>query len=346
MAGLLSRKDHHVLIPALNIVEIIMKNLPGELLNSFVKEGVSHAIRLLSKQEGCSQSQLIDQQSSDSANLSRCLCYEFDPSSSPSSESRMCRLQRHTLPPLAQHIMSTSFSESLISNMELSETLQKLQACCVALDKNVDSALTNCAEREDYLSQILVEAVTALNEGDSISTFEFIESGFIRFLAHYLTNGEYLRRALDTDMPLDNLTLLRRLKALTCKLLAGHSEQHFPLTSLVQHLQNTLSSLECFPVVLSAAYECKSRSTDIPANSSTKHPCLQVHFVTEEGETDLCFYDNVLNVDICSTFDAIEEFLWAKVKKKTAFAKVQLPSTPLYQFYILFYISKVILSIL
>lgn len=329
LAGLLSRKDHHVLIPALNVVEIIMKKLPGELVNSFVKEGVSHAIRALSKQDGCSQSQLMDQQSSNlgdtdertAANLSRCLCYAFDPSSSPSSESKMCRLQRHILPPLAQHIMSAFFSESLISSMELSENLQKLKSCCIALDKHVNSALTNCDEREDYLSQMLVEAVTALNEGDSISTFEFIESGFIRFLARYLTNGEYLHRALDSDMSVDYLTVLKRLQTFSFNLLAGHSGQHFPLTSLVQHLQNALSSLECFPVVLSAAYKSKSRSTDIPDKSSTKHPCLQVHFVTEEGETDLRLYDNVLTVDISSSYDAIEEFLWPKVKKKTAFAK-------------------------
>jgi len=344
LAGLLSRRDHHVLIPALNIVDITMKKLPSEFLSSFAKEGVSHAIRELAKQEDCSQSQLTDEQSSyvedtddqTATDLSECLCYAFDLLPHPSSsKSKTCMLQRHTLPLLAQHILFNFFNESLISDTVLSENLRKLKACCKALENDVDSALTNCTEKEEYLSKILEEVFTEFNEGESITTFEFIKSGFVRFLANYLTNGNYLPRGLDGDKSGASLTVLKRLQTVAFMLLSGQSWEYFPLTSLVRHLQNALSALETFPVIMSSAYEPSSRSIDIPAKCST-NPCLQVHFVKEEEETALCHYDSVLTVEFSSSYDTIEGFLWPRVNKKTAAAKVQLYSILLDHFYIYF----------
>lgn len=333
---LLSQTDHHVLIPALNIVEIIMKNLPGEYLNSFVKEGVSHAIRELSNQEDRSHYQLMDDQSTDdeSEDLSRCFCYAFEPSSCLLSESKACRLQRHTVLPLAQSIISTFFTESLISDVVLSENLRKLKACCMLMDSKVDTTSTICAEKEGHLSQILDKVIAVLNEGESVSTFEFIESGFVRFLAHYLTNVHCLHSGQDEDNYLDlNPVVLNRLQTFTCLLFSGQRWQNFPLSLLVRHLQNALSTSERFPVVLSSKHSFTSKSTDIPAKSSTTHPCLQVHFVREEGETDLSRYDCVLTVEFSLSLDTIEAFLWSKVNKKTAVSKVQTHSTRLSQVY-------------
>lgn len=44
LAGVLAWKDPHVLVPALQIAEILMEKLPGIFSKMFVKEGVVHAV--------------------------------------------------------------------------------------------------------------------------------------------------------------------------------------------------------------------------------------------------------------------------------------------------------------
>ncbi|VAH25387.1 unnamed protein product [Triticum turgidum subsp. durum] len=51
LAGILAWKDPHVLVPALQIAEILMEKLPGTFSKMFVREGVVHAVESLICQE-------------------------------------------------------------------------------------------------------------------------------------------------------------------------------------------------------------------------------------------------------------------------------------------------------
>ncbi|KAJ6825012.1 E3 ubiquitin-protein ligase UPL4-like [Iris pallida] len=319
LAGLLSRKDHHVLISTLRIVENLLKKLPEVFLDLFVKEGVIHAI--------CALSELVDHSQPPSSHIgvrenkvsaldiSSCLCYAFGSSSClSSSEVKTCRFKKHTLPTLAKHIKFAFFT-SVNSKMGCTETLQKLKTFSTKLETDVNISVADWVREEDHLCHILDQVMKELQRKETMSTFEFIESGIVKAFAHYLSNGKYIQRSLDNYNLDDYCVVVNRLQAFASLLLSGQSLQDIPITSLIQYLQNALSALEHFPVIRSSAYKPKSRHTHIPSRQSTKHPCLKVRFVKEEEENDLCYYDNILTVEFSSSFDAIEESLWPKVNK-------------------------------
>ncbi|KAG1365699.1 E3 ubiquitin-protein ligase UPL4 [Cocos nucifera] len=330
LAGLLSRKDHHVLISTLKTVEILMQKLPGVFLSSFVKEGVIYAIDSLLMQENCSQStqrsgymQLSDNQMA-ARDISRCLCYAFDSSRASSCEVKTCRLGKDTVLTLAKHLKTTYFtSEAVNSEMGLTEILHKLKTFCAVLNDNVDKAATNdgCAENEEYLSHILDQVISELHGRETMSTFEFIESGIVRSLVHYLSNGRYLQGTVcDCDLSNNFLAVLRRFRTFACISLSKMNQgwENMLITLLVRKLQIALSSLDSFPVVLSHVPNTRNTYADIPFRRSTMHPCLKVCFVREEGETTLHDHDNVLNVELASSLDAIEGYLWPKVSGKNS----------------------------
>ncbi|KAG1337984.1 E3 ubiquitin-protein ligase UPL4 [Cocos nucifera] len=328
LAGLLARKDHHVLISTLKTVEILMQKLPDVFLSSFVKEGVIYAIDSLLMQENCSQSaqQSSHMQHSDNQmatrDISRCLCYAFDPSRALSSEMKTCKLGKDTALTLARHIKTAYFpSEAVNSEIGLTEILQKLKTFCAVLNDNVDRSATKDghAQNEEYLSHILDQVMRELYGGETMSTFEFIESGIVRSLVRYLSNGKYLQGTLyDGDLSNHFLAVLRRFQTFAGISLSKMNQgwENMLLTLLVRKLQNALSSFDSFPVISSHVSKPRNIFADIPFRRTTMHPCLKVHFVREEGETALNDYDNVLNVEPSSSLDTIEGYLWPKVSAK------------------------------
>lgn len=328
LAGLLARKDHHILLPTLRTVEILMQKLPSVFLISFIKEGVIYAIDSLLVQENCLQSaqQSGHMQHSDNRvaarDISRCMCYAFDSSKGSSSEMKTCRLGKDTVLTLARHIKSDYFpSEAVNSEMGLTEVLQKLKTFCAALNDNVDRSATNdgCAQNEEYLSHLLDQVMRELYGGETMSTFEFIESGIVRSLAHYLSNGKYIQGTLcDRDLSNHFLAVLRRFRTFACISLSkmNHGWENMLLTLLVRKLQSALSSFDSFPVIASHVSKPRNTYADIPSRHSTMHPCLKVRFMREEGEKALHDYDNVLNVELLSSLEAIEGYLWPKVGAK------------------------------
>ena len=83
LAGLLSRKDHHVLTSSLKIVEILMQKLPNAYLGFFIKEGVVNAVEALLNQQDCSKSTHMpdNMQQPETQpvirNKTTCFCYAF-----------------------------------------------------------------------------------------------------------------------------------------------------------------------------------------------------------------------------------------------------------------------------
>ncbi|WOL06323.1 hypothetical protein Cni_G15055 [Canna indica] len=322
LAGLLSRKDLHVLISTLETIEILMQKLPGVFLISFIKEGVVYAIDALLMQDKCSES--ASEHSDDQMvvrEISRCLCYAFSSSKIPSSEARTCKLGKDIIHNLGKHIRNTYFDHGAEnSEMGVTETLQNLKNLCRVLNDSVEGCLNNVddLQNEENLTQILEQVMRELSLGESMSTFEFVESGIVRSLAHYLSNGKYhMGIPHDVDLPSHILAILKRFQIFSsiCLSNPGQSWESMLLAVLLKKLQNALSSLDYFPVILSHGFKLRSTYTDIPARGCTMNPCLKVRFVREKEESDLSDYNNVVNVDISSSFDAVERYLWPKVSE-------------------------------
>lgn len=324
LAGLLARKDHHMLFPTLKIVEILMQKLPGVYLSSFVKEGVIYAIDSLVVLNDLAQP--AAQQSGDSGHHvsardgSRCLCFAFT-SGSPSIESTTCRLGKDAVLTLAKHIKNTYFIND--SEIGSTEILQKLKSYSLLLNDNVEKCLPDdvCARsrKEDHIAHILDQVLKELNSGESMSTFEFIESGIVKSLAHYLSNGRYLQPALGHEVSLDHsCAVLTRFQRFAGIILSnvGQSGKDMLFSLLVRKLQDALSCFDSFPVVLSQVTRARSVLADVPFRHSTLNPCLKVRFVKEEGEADLSDYNGVLTIELSSSLDVIEGYLWPKVSVK------------------------------
>ncbi|KAL6011107.1 E3 ubiquitin-protein ligase upl4 [Asimina triloba] len=326
LAGVFAQNDHHLLMSALKITEIVMQKLPDAFLNSLVKEGVVYAIEALAMQQSSDnlvQHHISNYKTTGKDNL-RCLCHTFDIGRSvTSSDSRSCKLERDSVSAFAKQIKESYFTrDSWNSEIGLTDVIKKLRSLCNELADNVDMVADKdyCAHHEEYLSHLLDQILKELHGG--MSTFEFIESGIIKSLAHYLSNGKY-SQGQEAHCGVSNHyhVVLKRFEMFARASLAstGPSWEDMPLTLFVQKLQNALSSLENFPVISSQAPRTREVYANIPSGHYTREPCLRVRLVKEEGETLLCDHPpDVLMVEAFSSFDAIEGFLWPKVKTNGA----------------------------
>ncbi|XVF07968.1 hypothetical protein REPUB_Repub06bG0184900 [Reevesia pubescens] len=333
LAGVFTRKDHHLLMLALQIAEMILQKLSDVYLNSFIKEGVFFAIDALIMPEKCSQVMLpvfngiqpsFDaSQKSSARDVQRCLCYAFD--TVPSSSVPHCKLDKDTVCNLAKHIKTNYFASELFdSEKGTSDILQNLRTFSAALSNLINMPVLNDtpAAHEEKFYSILHQIMLKLNGREPVSTFEFIESGIVKSLMHFLSNGLYLRDNLEFSGIYDHLLVLEKRFEVFAKLFMSYSDipvEDLPLSVLIQKLQSALSSLENFPVVPSHGFKQRNSYATVPNGRCVMYPCFRVRFVRGEGET--CLSDcpeDVLAVDPFSSSDAIEGYLWPKVfTKKT-----------------------------
>ncbi|KAK8457623.1 hypothetical protein SEVIR_3G218600v4 [Setaria viridis] len=336
LAGLLSRKDHHVLTSSLKIIEILMQKLPDAYLGSFIKEGVVYAVEALLTQEDCSKSTrlLDDMQHSGTQpvirNKSKCFCYAFDAHRSEAAETRACRIGNDSLFTFARHVKSTYFTKEVVSSeIGVTEILQKLKTCCAVLNETADkSSEQDNLQNEEYLSTILSEVMMELHGGETMTTFEFLESGLVKSLSNYLSNGKYLQAEENMSCSSDHfLAVVKRFQSFARMSFSrmGQNWSDMLLTLLVRKLQNALTSLDNFPVIMSHNFKPRSNISDIPTRHSTIIPCIRVRFKKDEDETNLSSYDSIVNVEILSSLHTIEEFLWPKVSTDMNSQKVESP---------------------
>ncbi|KAL9426451.1 hypothetical protein AB3S75_033269 [Citrus x aurantiifolia] len=333
LAGVFTRKDHHVLILALEIAEMILQKLSDTFLNSFVKEGVFFAIDALLTPEKCSQLfpafsgiQLCPSSSQKCAGreVLRCLCYAFDTGlSSSASEKQSCKLDKDSVHNLAKSIITKYFSPELFgSDKGLTDILQDLRSFSAALTDLMNVFTNNEAHArdEEKFYCILHQIMEKLNGREPVSTFEFIESGIVKSLVTYLTNGLYLRDNAELHIPHGDLFVVEKRFEVLARLLLPYSDnlsEDSPVSVLIQKLQSALSSLENFPVILSHSFKLRSSYATVPYGRCIAHPCLRVRFVRGDGETCLSdFSEDLLTVDPFSSLEAIEGYLWPKVTIK------------------------------
>ncbi|KAA8516515.1 hypothetical protein F0562_016979 [Nyssa sinensis] len=331
LAGVFTRKDHHVLILALQIADTILQKLSDVFLNLFVKEGVFFAVDALLTPEKCSQLmfpafsgvQLSNDPSKKSAarDVLRCFCYAFDTDQSPlASVTGACKLENDSIDKLAKHIRTNYMStESLDPEKGLTVILQKLKTLSAALSDLVSLNMNNdsSTQHEEEFYYILHQIMELLNGRDTISTFEFIESGIVKSLVNYLSNGQYLRKKAElTGAFSHHYFIEKRFEVFGILHLSSSdpSLENFPLSVLIQKLHSALSSVENFPVILSHTSKIRSSYATVPYGRCTSYPCLKVQFVRGEGEISLCdFSEDVHMVDPFSSLDAVEGYLWPKV---------------------------------
>lgn len=323
---------------ALQIAELILQKLSHIFLNSFVKEGVFFAIDALLTPEKCpalnpekcsqlmvpvvcgSQFSFDLSQKSASREALTCLCYAFSSRSSAPASERSCKLEKDSVYNLAKHIRISYFSSELFdSDKTLTDVLQELRTFSSVLSDMSNISMNNESldKHEEKFYGILSQVMTKLNGKEPISTFEFIESGIVKSLVNYLSYGQYLRRQRECCAIHSNIYVIEKRFEAFAKLFLFSSDplsQDLPVSTLIRKLQNGLSSLETFPVILNNA-RMRNSFAAVPSGRCTMYPSLRVRFVRGEGETYLLDYtEDYLTVDPFSSVDAIEGFLWPKVK--------------------------------
>ncbi|KAK7393587.1 hypothetical protein VNO78_22145 [Psophocarpus tetragonolobus] len=330
LAGVFTRKDHHMLILALQIAEIILQNFSDNFLKLFVKEGVFFAIDALLTQETSSrflvfsgiQLSLDSSQKFSSREALKCLCYAFSTGQSPtSSETRSCKLDKDSVYNLAEHIKTKYLTPELFdSEKGLTDILQNLRA----LSNDLLSLSTDngaLGVHEEKINNILYNIMDKLTGKEQVSTFEFIESGVVKALVSCLSNGQYMRENKGVqDLCNYNAAIEKQFEALAsvCLCASQPLSGESPLSMLIRNLQTALTSLEAFPIILSNGPKLRNSFATVPNACSIPYPCLKVRFVRGEGETFLNDYtEDFHTVDPFSSMHSIEAYLWPKVSAKS-----------------------------
>ncbi|XP_068492521.1 E3 ubiquitin-protein ligase UPL4-like [Phaseolus vulgaris] len=327
LAGVFTQKDQHMLILALQIAEIILQKCPDNFSMLFLKEGVFFSIDALLTQEKrtsklmCpvfSSIQLDSSQKSASRQALKCLCYAFSSGqSSSSSEVRNCKLDKHSVYNLAKHIKTTYLVPELCDSH--TNILQNLRALSNDL-LSMFTGVLSVHEEEGKTKSILSQIMDKFTGKEQVSTFEFIESGVLKSLADYLSQGQYMRNnnEMQDDFN-DNGVIEKRFETLASVCLFGSLpfSGETTISVLIRNLQTALVSLEAFPVILSSGLKLRDSFVIVPKRRPITYPCLKVCFVKGKGETFPNEYtEEFLTVDPFSSLHSIEGYLWPMVSSK------------------------------
>ncbi|KAI9086360.1 hypothetical protein K1719_031814 [Acacia pycnantha] len=328
LAGVFTQKDRHLLILALQIAEIILHKFSDNFLKLFIKEGVFFAIDSLlagSSSElmypvfAGTQLAFDSRQMSSSRDL-KCLCYAFSTNQSctTTSDAGTCKLEKDSIINVAKHIKSKFLAPELYdSEKGLTEILQNLRALSMALNDLLGTPTSNSslALPEEKVDNILYQIMEKLSGKEQVSTFEFIESGIVKSLINYLSNGLLMRNNGERQGGYDAV-IEKRFEVLA-RVCLSYPQLHSggtPLSFLIRNLQSALVSLEAFPVILSNGLKLRGSYAVVPNRCPISYPCLKVRFVKGEGETCLNNYtEDFLAVDPFSSLHTIEGYLRPKV---------------------------------
>ncbi|XP_011088600.1 E3 ubiquitin-protein ligase UPL3 [Sesamum indicum] len=214
------------------------------------------------------------------------------------------------------------------------DDLLRLKNLCTRLNLGIDEQKTKSkgkskasgtqladisVSKDEHLVEVIAEMLLELSREDGVSTFEFIGSGVVSSLLNYLTCGYFSKeRISEVNLPKLCEQATRRYKsfvslALPSKVDEGHV---VPMSVLVQKLQNALSSLERFPVVLSHTSRSSGGSARLSSGLSVLSQPFKLRLCRAQGEKGLRDYSsNVVLIDPLATLAAVEDFLWPRVQR-------------------------------
>ncbi|KAF3538720.1 hypothetical protein F2Q69_00018299 [Brassica cretica] len=313
LAGILSRKDHHVVVVALQIAEVLLKKYRDAFLNSFIKEGVFFAIAALLTSDRGQQINPVSGfiQGSVPKEIVKCLCQSFEGSASSSSQT--CKVGNDSVYILATRIKESFFGPEVFDSQKgLTDVLQSLKNLSAELNDLVTVPVDTHVLHGERFFSIWNQIMERLNERESVSTFEFTESGVVKAVANYLSNGLYERKLSKGDPECNSLPLVGNRFEVFTRLLWSDGEA--TPSVLIQKLQNSLSSLENYPIVLSQLLKQRNCFAAVPNGRCISYPVLRVRFAKAEGETCLRDYSpNFVTVDPLCYLDAVSQCLWPQV---------------------------------
>ncbi|CAN7133457.1 unnamed protein product [Brassica rapa subsp. narinosa] len=369
LASVLAWKDPQVLVPALQVAEILMEKLPETFSKVFVREGVVHAVDQLVLVGKPSSHASTDQENDCVPGSARSRRYRRRSSNANSDGNQSEELKnsvsasiganhnsmesptasfmlRETVSSCAKAFKDKHFpSDGGEFDVGVTDDLLHLKNLCTKLTagtndhkvkgKGKSKASGPClgdfsASKEEYLIGIISEILGELSKGDGVSTFEFIGSGVVAALLNYFSYGYFSKEKIsEVDLPKLRQDGLRRFKAFLEIALPsdGNEGKIPPMTVLIQKLQDALSSLERFPVVLSHPSRSLSGSARLSSGlSALAHP-LKLRLCRAPGEKALRDYSsNIVLIDPLASIAAVEEFLWPRVQRSESGVKPAAPA--------------------
>ncbi|GAB2291950.1 E3 ubiquitin-protein ligase upl3 [Dionaea muscipula] len=360
LAGVLASKDSQVLVPALQISDILMEKLPGTFSKMFVREGVVHAVDslfLADLQDSASEQTPTADKESDStpgmSSRSRRLRRRSgnntkDPisageskSSAPVVGSPPSSVETPTVSsslhatvsaaaktfkdkyfPSVPGAVDVGVSDDLLHLRNLSAKLNAAtedQQTKVKGKSKVSGHVNDFAEgKEENLVSVMSDMLAELSKGDGVSTFEFIGSGVVDAVLNYFSCGYFSKEKIsEANLPKLRQNALRRYKAFISIALSTSMDgaRMSPMSILVQKLQNALSSLERFPVVLSHSSRLSSGNGRLSSGLSTLSQPLKLRLCRAPGEKSLRDYSNaIVLIDPLASLSAVEDFLWPRIQ--------------------------------
>ncbi|TKY67661.1 E3 ubiquitin-protein ligase UPL3 [Spatholobus suberectus] len=367
LAGVLAWKDPHVLVPALKIAEILMEKLPGTFSKMFIREGVVHAVDQLilagnSTNISTQASSAEKDNDSISGASSRSRRYRrrsgnSNPDGNPVDDLKAPVSVNVGSPPSSVDIPTVNSSIRLsvsaaakafkdkyfpsdpgAAEVGITDDLLHLKNLCMKLNAGGDDQRTNGKGKsktsgfgqEEYLIGVIADMLKELGKGDGVSTFEFIGSGVVAALLNYFSCGYFSKdRPLETHLSKLRQQALTRFKLFIAVALPSFTEDGTvaPMIVLVQKLQNALSSLERFPVVLSHSSRSSSGSARLSSGLSALSQPFKLRLCRAQGEKSLRDYSsNVVLVDPLASLAAIEEFLWSRIQRSESGQKSTVPA--------------------
>ncbi|XP_010327414.1 E3 ubiquitin-protein ligase UPL3 [Solanum lycopersicum] len=354
LAGVLAWKDPQVLVPALQIAEILMEKLPGVFGKMFVREGVVHAVDALMLSGSHvsapphptrAEKEKHNRRRSTNSNTDA-ISVEDLTSPVPSTGSLPNSMEIRTVNSSLRMSVSTCAkafkdkyfpSDSEAAEAGVTDDLIRLKNLCMKLNAGIDEQIAkpkgksktfgpqlgdSYVGKEENLAEVIAAMMGELSKGDGVSTFEFSGSGVVASLLKYFTFAYFSKeRISDTSMSKLRQQAIRRYKSfIAVALPAGVDGGNMvPMTVLVQKLQNALCSLERFPVVLSHSSRSSTGNARLSSGLSVLSQPFKLRLCRAQGEKTLRDYSsNVLLIDPLASLVAIEEFLWARVGRPEA----------------------------
>ncbi|XP_020395487.1 E3 ubiquitin-protein ligase UPL4 [Zea mays] len=306
---LLAQKNQHVLFETLKISRILAKKDQHFFLESFTKEGVKHAIEYIVSQSKNNSHQNMKEY---------CLCFYMETSSTVEA----CSIANNSVTELAKEIKKNflSVKGSNKSPNRFGFTLKSVRDFFARL--NLYSS-THLAENPDSCKQLSDLSRRLLSDELPVtSNFEFVQSGSIKCLSVYLSNGAYCNADLNDGPVLEQLSVVhsRLHKFANLALTPFNESSANPLGILVEKLLDTLHMCYgSFPVLLSYEQMSREDMTMIPLRypEAKKPTSLLLKFHRSQKERELYNYNGVLIVDLFSTPDSTEPILFPEVFRRT-----------------------------
>lgn len=363
LAGILAWKDPQVLVPALQIAEILMEKLPETFSKMFVREGVVHAIDTLILAGSPSQPSSSEKDNDSTPGTSsrsrryrrRSSNTNSDVNSTDDSKNSIPKNSIPTVgsPPNSVEILSVNSSlRTTVSacakafkdkyfptdpggaEAGVTDDLLHLKNLCMMLSAGVDDPKTRSKgkskasghrftdfspSKEENLVGVISEMMSELSKGDGVSTFEFIGSGVVAALLNYFSCGYFSKeRMSEANLPKLRQQAIRRYKSFVALALPSNIDESnaAPMSVLVQKLQNALSSLERFPVVLSHSARSSGGNARLSSGLSALSQPFKLRLCRAHGEKSLRDYSsNVVLIDPLASLAAVEDFLWPRVQR-------------------------------